>query len=329
MRRGPIDVRNLSKREIDQMARERAQQAARLPIRGPLVPAYLTEDEKRRKAEEIHREIFGDRPVPGKGTVQSAAEGVRAGAEAPASGEKIARSSAAARNPTKDPPDSLPPKGRGPTGPQSNKGSTGSFAPQGPETGAGNRQTGTDGRKPGGAAEEETEIPEHMKSKPNKRENEFMLNLMVLRNTLLRNGPACRERAKLAGKWIWRDIRLATVLIDRIQGALLRTMPASREEYYTAYAHHGHYELHIDGPIRMPRQVLITDKHLGTICEAAMLSECIMCIREGNEIDHCELRDALLETAAPTAIQQGDSPFRKCEYKDAASQLLHGKDVTL
>ena len=285
--RGPIDVRNLSKREIDQMIREKANQQARLPIRGPLVPAHLTEEEKRRKAEEIHREIFGDRPVPGKGTVSSAAEGVRAGAEAPASGEKIARSSAAAR------------------------------APEGPETG------------PAEPDPEETEIPEHMKSKPNKRENEFMLNLMVLRNTLLRNGPACRERAKLAGKWIWRDIRLATVLIDRIQGALLRTMPASREEYYTAYAHHGHYELHIDGPIRMPRQVLITDKHLGTICEAAMLSECIMCIREGNEIDHCELRDALLETAAPTAIQQGDSPFRKCEYKDAASQLLHGKDVTL
>lgn len=299
MRRGPIDVRNLSKREIDQMARERAQQVARLPIPGRLVPARLTEEEKRRKAEEIHREIFGNLPVPGKGTVPSAAEGVRAGAEAPASGQKIARSSAAAR------------------------------APQGPETGAGNRQTGTDGRKPGGPAEEETEIPESLKSKPNKRENEFMLNLMVLRNTLLRNGPACRERAKLAGKWIWRDIRLATVLIDRIQEALLRTMPASREEYYSAYAHHGHYELHIDGPIRTPRQVLITDKHLGTICEAAMLSECIMCIREGNEIDHCELRDALLETAAPTAIQKGDSPFRKCEYKDAASQLLHGKDVTL
>ena len=280
-------MRNLSKREIDQMARERAQQVARLPIPGRLVPARLTEEEKRRKAEEIHREIFGDRPVPGKGTVPSAAEGVRAGAEAPASGEKIARSSAAAR------------------------------APEGPETGAAEPDP------------EETEIPEHLKSKPNKRENEFMLNLMVLRNTLLRNGPACRERAKLAGKWIWRDIRLATVLIDRIQEALLRTMPASREEYYTAYAHHGHYELHIDGPIRTPRQVLITDKHLGTICEAAMLSECIMCIREGNEIDHCELRDALLETAAPTAIQKGDSPFRKCEYKDAASQLLHGKDVTL
>lgn len=308
-------MRNLSKREIDQMARERAEQLARLPIPGRLVPAHLTEEEKRRKAEEIHREIFGDRPVPGKGTVTPAAEGVRAGAEAPASGQKIARSSAAARAP----------QGRGPAGLQSNKGPTGFFAPQG----RGQAEPEPEDRKGRGPAEEEAEIPEHLKSKPNKRENEFMLNLMVLRNTLLRNGPACRERAKLAGKWIWRDIRLAAVLIDRIQGALLRTMPASREEYYTAYAHHGHYELHIDGPIRTPRQVLITDKHLGTICEAAMLSECILCIREGNEIDHCELRDALLETAAPTAIQQGDSPFRKCEYKDAASQLLHGKDVTL
>lgn len=156
-----------------------------------------------------------------------------------------------------------------------------------------------------------------------------MLNLMVLRNTLMRNAPACRERARLAGKWIWRDIRLATVLICRIQEALLRTMPSSREDYYIAYAQHGHYELHIDGPIRTPRQLLITDKHLATICEAAMESECLLCMREGKEIDHCELREALLESAVPTEIRDGDSLFRRCEYRDAAGQLIHGKDVTI
>lgn len=289
--RGPISAEHLSKREIDQMAREMAKGSGR----------PMTEAEKRQKAEEIHRMFFGNAGPGAKWTVQSAAEGVRAGAEAPVSGQKNRGSSAAARAP----------EGRGPTGPQTNTGSAGSCAPE------------------GRGADPAPEIPEDRKTKPNKRENEFMLNLMVLRNTLMRNAPACRERARLAGKWIWRDIRLATVLICRIQEALLRTMPSSREDYYIAYAQHGHYELHIDGPIRTPRQLLITDKHLATICEAAMLSECIMCIREGNEIDHCELRDALLETAAPTAIQKGDSPFRKCEYKDAASQLLHGKDVTL
>ena len=292
--RGPTAAEHLSKREIDQMAREMAGKEFRGPARGPgpLPPAApMTEAEKRRKAEELHRQIFGDLPVPRQGAVQTAAEGVRAGAEAPVPGQKNRGSSAAARAPESRGADPEPRKG-----------------PAGQET---------------------PEIPERLKTKPNKQENEFMLNLMILRNTLIRNAPACRERARLAGKWIWRDIRLATVLICRIQEALLRTMPSSREDYYIAYARHGHYELHIDGPIRTPRHLLVTDKHLGTICEAAIRSECILCIREGKEIDQCELREALLESAAPTNLENGDSIFRKCEYRDAAGQLIHGEDVNV
>lgn len=292
--RGPTAAEHLSKREIDQMAREMAGKEFRGPARGPgpLPPAApMTEAEKRRKAEELHRQIFGDLPVPRQGAVQTAAEGVRAGAEAPVPGQKNRGSSAAARAPEDRGADPEPRKG-----------------PEGQET---------------------PEIPESLKTKPNKRENEFMLNLMILRNTLIRNAPACRERARLAGKWIWRDIRLATVLICRIQEALLRTMPSSREDYYIAYARHGHYELHIDGPIRTPRQLLVTDKHLATICEAAMRNECILCIREGKEIDQCELREALLESAAPTNLESGDSIFRKCEYRDAAGNLIHGEDVNV
>ena len=165
------------------------------------------------------------------------------------------------------------------------------------------------------------------KTKPNRRENEFMLNLMVLRNTLKVNAPACRERARAAGKWIWRDIRLLLTLVCRIQEAMLRTMPESRDEYYTAYAMSGHYELHIDGPIRTARHLLITDRHLAAMAEAAMKSECILCMREGSEIGKCPLREALLETAVPTEIQEGR--WEKCEYRDAAGKLVQGKDVTV
>ena len=154
-----------------------------------------------------------------------------------------------------------------------------------------------------------------------------MLNLMVLRNSLHRNAPETRERARLAGKWVWRDIRILTRLVDKVQEALLKTMPASRDEYYSAYARHGHYELHIDGPIRTPRHLLITDKHLAAIAEAAMKSECILCMREGSEISQCPLREALLETAAPTDLQEGR--WVKCEYRDAAGALVQGKDVTV
>ena len=205
---------------------------------------------------------------------------------------------------------------------------------QGPEAGqkiakssAGARSTqaGTRGKN----METEQEIPENLRTKPDKRENEFMLNLMILRNSLRRNAPACRERARLAGKWVWRDIRLMLTLVNRIQEKLLRTMPESRDEYYSAYARFGHYELKIDGPVRTSRHLLITDKHLATICEAAMTNECVLCMREGAEIGKCALREALLESAAPRAVENGDSPFRRCEYREAAGQLVHGEDVTV
>lgn len=165
------------------------------------------------------------------------------------------------------------------------------------------------------------------KTKPNRRENEFMLNLMVLRNTLAVNAPACRERAKGAGKWVWRDIQIMLALVNKVQAALIRTMPESRDDYYAAYAMHGHYELHINGPVRTPRMLLVTDKHLASLAEAAMKSECIMCMREGSEVNRCELREALLESAVPTEYQEGK--WKKCEYREAAGQLIRGEDATI
>ena len=165
------------------------------------------------------------------------------------------------------------------------------------------------------------------RTKPNRRENEFMMNLMVLRNTLRTNAPACRERAGRAGPGIWEDIGRLLELVDRIQNAMLKTMPESRDEYYSAYARHGHYELHIDGPVRTARHLLITDRHLAAMADAAMRSECILCMREGSEIGKCELREALLETAVPTEIQDGI--WDRCEYRNAAGQLVLGRDVTV
>ena len=164
------------------------------------------------------------------------------------------------------------------------------------------------------------------RTKPNKRENEFMMNLMVLRNTLRTNAPACRERAERAGPGIWDDIQAMLEAVDRIQNGMLATMPESRDDYYTAYARHGHYELHIDGPIQRGRHLLVTDRHLASICEAAMKSECILCMREGDEITRCPLREALTEAAPPTEIQE-DGRWTRCEYRDAAGQLIQGKDV--
>ena len=234
----------------------------------------------------------------------SAAEGRGGRGGKPDPGKKIAGLPAAAR---------APEAGRWPTSPQTNAGSTGPCAPEAAPRGTGESAAG--------------DPPEQDRTKPDRRENELMMNLMVLRNTLVRNAPAARERAKRAGKWVWRDLRLMLRLVIKTQEALLQTMPESRRDYYMAYAMNGHYELRMDGPVRTPRHVLITDVHLGSITEAAMGSECVMCLREGSEIGKCPLREALLEVAPPTELQEGH--WRKCEYRGAAGDLIHGRDVEI
>lgn len=269
-----------------------------------MTESLMEQDRKRRAALAMQAELLRTITPKGawaSGDVTTGAEPLPSAAGKGRKGKKIAKNPAAARAPEAG--------DRWPTGPQSNRGATGSSAPQAAARGA------------------EAPVGPAPKTKPNRRENEFMLNLMVLRNTLKVNAPACRERARAAGKWIWRDIRLLLTLVCRIQEAMLRTMPESRDEYYTAYAMSGHYELHIDGPIRTARHLLITDRHLAAMAEAAMKSECILCMREGSEIGKCPLREALLETAVPTEIQEGR--WEKCEYRDAAGKLVQGKDVTV
>ena len=183
-----------------------------------------------------------------------------------------------------------------------------------------------EGARPGGKAPDPAKnAPE--RTKPNRVENEFMLNLMVLRNALVAMGPAMRERARRAGKNTWRDIRLMTVLCCKVQEELLATMPKGRDDYYLAYAQHGHYELVMNGPLRNERLVLISDKRLAALCEAAMESECIMCTLEGSEIARCPLRQALLEVAPPRKVLDGR--WARCEYREAASQLINGREVTV
>lgn len=189
------------------------------------------------------------------------------------------------------------------------------------------------GRKYGGGSasrepDAENALPAEIpRTNPNRPENEFMMNLMILRNTLVKNAPAIRERAKRAGRWVWRDIRLMTALVCKVQEQLLETMPPSRDDYYRAYARSGHYELVMNGPVRGTRYVLISDRHLATLTEAAMESECVMCFRDGSEIGKCPLRAALLECETPTEPQEGR--WQKCEYREAARQVLNDQEVTI
>ena len=170
------------------------------------------------------------------------------------------------------------------------------------------------------------ETPEKQitRTKPNKAENFFAMDLMILKNSLAVRSTAVRDRLKKVNKYAWRDLRLLISLVNRIQDQLMQTMPESRMEYYAALARNGRYHLDIEGPIRQGRMLLITDIHLAQLSEAVMENECIMCLRTGKEIERCPYRQALLEVAPPTEILED-----KCEYAHAAGQLINGEDVTI
>lgn len=166
--------------------------------------------------------------------------------------------------------------------------------------------------------------PEILKTKPNKAENNFMLDLMILKNSLAVRSEAVRDRLQRVNPHAWRDLRLLQSLVGKIQDQLIQTMPESRLEYYWALAKHGRYHLDVEGPLRQGRMVLISDINLAYLCELVMENECIMCLKDGKEVQRCPVRKALLEVAPPTEVLDFG-----CEYANAAGQLVNGKEVTI
>lgn len=200
---------------------------------------------------------------------------------------------------------------------------------QGNGTGSGTGTgTGTGTGKASGAALQTGTVPARKKTKPNKHENRFMTDLMILRNSLCVHGEAVRERLETVNPHGWRDLRLLLSLVCRIQDQMLETMPDSRSDYYATLARSGRYHLEIEGPVRQGHTVLIGDKHLSVILDAVMETECLLCMKDGKEIEKCPFREAMLEVAPPSEMKEDGRIFR-CEYYDAARQLVRNEDVDI
>lgn len=171
-------------------------------------------------------------------------------------------------------------------------------------------------------------IPEEKKTKPNKFENMFLIDLMILRNSLIGKGAKCLERLGMADPEAGKHINELLELVTRMEEDMFETMPKSRVEYYDTLRRFGRYALKMEGPIRQGRTVLITDTYLSAVMEAAMESECLTCFRTGAEIDRCMIRKALLETSPPTEIRPDESETA-CEYRNCVGQLLRDETVTV
>ena len=163
---------------------------------------------------------------------------------------------------------------------------------------------------------------------PNRQENALMLGLMMLRNSLAHNSEAVRDRLGVY-PYAWRDLRLLWHLVNKLQEQLLGTIPDRRVAYYDQMARHGKVIIDIPGPIPRGRHILITEKGMAAITEAAMRGECALCLKEGKEVTRCPIRAALLEVAPPETISDGQKWWVSCEYRNAASALVQGEEITI
>lgn len=163
---------------------------------------------------------------------------------------------------------------------------------------------------------------------PSREEHQFLTDTMILRNTLAHHGPAIRDRLKKYGyKYGWRDVRLMISVLTRLQDRLLDTMPPRRQDYYHRLATAGRYKVEM-GTVTDRRYVWADAEDLGALTEAAMSTECAMCVREGRELRGCRLRQALL-ALAPLDKGEDTGRFASCEYRWIASELIKDREVNL
>lgn len=157
----------------------------------------------------------------------------------------------------------------------------------------------------------------------NRREQEFFIQLLLLRNDLYSNAESVRERLKdYPGDW--RDLHLILKLAEKIQNHLSLTIPPERLLRYKELVNHGKYMLEFPGASPNGHYKLVDVKELSDLGEAAIRGQCSMCMLDGKEIKRCPLRNALLTVATPTQISKYG-----CEYRKAASDLNANREVSI
>lgn len=159
------------------------------------------------------------------------------------------------------------------------------------------------------------------KTQPNRYENRYMLNMMVVLHTLVSDREVIERRLRPWYPEIRRDLGLLIYLTKKVQEELMTTFPDKRNAYYQRMAEVGEMVIDMPGAVPRGRHVLMDVTDAAAMAEAAMRGECAMCMRDGREIRRCRLREAMLGIAPPTEVSRTG-----CEYRRPASQLIQGEE---
>lgn len=161
---------------------------------------------------------------------------------------------------------------------------------------------------------------------PNSRESQYLVEQLILVNSCNSRLKALEDRAKAAGKNVWRDLRAAAALTNKSAEALMKTVPEEKLRWIARTMKEGHIRVDMPGPVRREGYVILSDTHAAALAEAAMRNECAMCTRTGGDVSKCLIRQALLVAAAPENIRD-DGVLSGCEYERYAGQLVGGEEV--
>ncbi len=164
-------------------------------------------------------------------------------------------------------------------------------------------------------------MAERQEQPANGREMQIIEYLAALDAQLTGHQDALRKRLKLVPNG-WRQWRLMTVTTGALLSSLYDTLPLKSLKHMENLCRNGEVLVRIKPIARQPGQIVADEDDLREIINAAMASECALCLRGEKEVKSCKLRRAMMEIIPPE-----DIPLYGCPYRDITINSEYGKYI--
>ena len=126
-----------------------------------------------------------------------------------------------------------------------------------------------------------------------------------------------------AEKDLWRQYRIARTAIEKVLDGLYATLPRKTTWHMQKLCQFGEVVIRPKAVIPYDDVQIVPTGDLKEVINAAMASECAVCLRDARGQKKCPLRRALMSIAPPGGLRKDSL----CEYHDAARESEYGKYI--
>lgn len=132
----------------------------------------------------------------------------------------------------------------------------------------------------------------------------------------MENYAKVEKRAKLGARGLWRDMRMLSVVWQRILHGLCMTMPGDKLKTAHADLNHTKIDVYVTTPVlggkRHEGAIYVPEDPLYRLIDKAMSMECFGCTKCGADVKNCPLRKDI------KALYPYELPRRKDGYCEMA-----------